>query len=371
MLSVVTTTVPRFAASRASSGRSGSVEGSRGFNRARSAAICLEGCFVQRIRDDLGHPLFDGRKRPRSRDVHDFVDARVHGVAEVRAVDRVRRHAQAIGVRALHDHAQQPGIEALASGERRIIPSPFEFVRVPQVRLDEVRTERKDAGPLGLEFTLGIDREIDLVAKPFLRDTRVVTLRQQDLLVQDSRMPARGRDERLRECDVGSARSVDWQATSLLVGQRVVALNLDVEDAIGNVLADGGEAPCLHGAVDVVVVGFGERRDDPGSGQVEGPVDPRRFLEAEQSIDAVGGPRLKGVPIEPAPVRQRDDGVGLREQRERECGSRQQGQQGCAHAWSVRAWTGLAPVRNGDQAVTYVMDSTTSGLCTMGRGSDV
>ena len=50
---------------------------------------------------------------------------------------------------------------------------------------------------------------------------------------------AGGRDERLRERDVGSARSVDWQPASLLLGQRVVALNLDVEHAIGDVLADG------------------------------------------------------------------------------------------------------------------------------------
>ena len=78
-------------------------------------------------------------------------------------------------------------------------------------------------------------------------------------------MPARGRDERLGERDVGSARSVDGQPAPLLVGQRVVALNLDVEHAIGDVLADGGEAPFLDGAVDVVVVGFGERRNDPGS----------------------------------------------------------------------------------------------------------
>ena len=33
----------------------------------------------------------------------------------------------------------------------------------------------------------------------------------------------------------------------------------------------------------------------------------------------------------------------------------------CAHGLERAAWTGLTPVRNGDQAVTYVMDSTTYG----------
>ena len=98
--------MPRFAASRASSGRSGSVEGSRGFDAGQVRRNLPDGCFVQRIGDDLGHPLFDGRRCRRSGDVHDFVDARVHGIAEVRAVDDVRRHTQATGVRTLDDQAQ-------------------------------------------------------------------------------------------------------------------------------------------------------------------------------------------------------------------------------------------------------------------------
>jgi hypothetical protein len=40
--------------------------------------------------------------------VHDLVHARVHGVAEVRAVDDVRRHAQASSVRTFDD----PGVDA-------------------------------------------------------------------------------------------------------------------------------------------------------------------------------------------------------------------------------------------------------------------
>ena len=148
---------------------------------------------------------------PPKRNVYDFVHTRVDGVAEVRAVDDVRRHAQATGVRTFDDQAQQPWIERLASGECRIVPSPFEFVRVPQVGLDEVRTELKYPGPPGVEVTFRIDREIDPVAQFFPGDPRIVSLPQQHLLVQDRRMPARGRDERLGKGDVGGAGSVDGQ----------------------------------------------------------------------------------------------------------------------------------------------------------------
>ena len=132
-------------------------------------------------------------------------------------------------MRTFDDHAQQPGIEPFASDERRIVPSPLEFVRVPQVGLDEVPTEGKYPGPSGVELTFRTDREIDPVAQTFLGDAWVVSLPQQDLLVQQRRMPARGRDERLGERDVGSAGSVDGQPAPLLVGHGVVALNLHVE----------------------------------------------------------------------------------------------------------------------------------------------
>ena len=106
MLIVVTTTVPRCAASRASSGRERQRRGIAWIQPGQVRRNLPDGSLVQGIREDLGHALFDSRKRPRSRDVHDFVDARVHGIAEVRAVDRVRRHAQAGGVRALNNQAQ-------------------------------------------------------------------------------------------------------------------------------------------------------------------------------------------------------------------------------------------------------------------------
>ena len=183
-------------------------------------------------------------------------------------------------MRTFDDQAQQPGIEPFASEERRIIPSPLEFVRVPQVGLDEVRTEGKYPGPRSVELTFRIDREIDPVAQTFLGDAWVVSLPQQDLLVQQPRMPARGCDERLGERDVGSARSVDGQPAPLLVGQGVVALNLHVEDAIGDVPADGSEAPFFYGAVDVVIVGFAKWRDNPGSRQVDRTDRPGRVFRS-------------------------------------------------------------------------------------------
>jgi hypothetical protein len=64
-----------------------------------------DGGVVEGIGDHLGHPLLDGRKCPGRRGVHDFVHPRVDRVAEVRAVDDMRRHAQAAGVRAVDDQA--------------------------------------------------------------------------------------------------------------------------------------------------------------------------------------------------------------------------------------------------------------------------
>ena len=110
-------------------------------------------------------------------------------------------------------------------------------------------------------------------------------------------MAAGRRQKGLSKGDVRCTGPVDRQAAPQCVRQWKAALDLHVEHAVSDVLADDLPVSLFDRVVlptgDVVVVGFAKGRDDPAPCQVDRAIDACRLPERQPAIDTVGGSQFE------------------------------------------------------------------------------